>query len=415
MKSTTKGRVIVLMSGGVDSSVAAALLKEQGDDIIGVYILGWVGTTEFPCNWQKEEGDARAVAEKLDIPFYTVNLATIYEREVIDRFFAGYQAGLTPNPDILCNKEIKFKAVWQAVRQFEPDYIASGHYASTQQSAVSSQQSAISNQQSAKYGKAESRKPKAERFGIFKPKDLNKDQTYFLWGIEKAMLAKIIFPLGELTKPEVRQLAKKYQLPTATKKDSQGICFVGPLKVRQFLASRINTIPGDVYLKDGRRIATHQGVELYTIGQRLAAGSVDWTGDVPPLFVIAKDIANNRLIVGSDAQTYGDSLVVGSINWLVDNKGQTFEGLAKIRYRQEDETVRITRIDSISDRRTRDTSEATKWSVKFLRMVRALTVGQSIVFYSAEGQLLGGGIIELVPRQDETIQQLAQALSQTKV
>ena len=229
------------------------------------------------------------------------------------------------------------------------------------------------------------------------------------------MLAKIIFPLGELTKPEVRQLAKKYQLPTATKKDSQGICFVGPLKVRQFLASRINTIPGDVYLKDGRRIATHQGVELYTIGQRLAAGSVDWTGDVPPLFVIAKDIANNRLIVGSDAQTYGDSLVVGSINWLVDNKGQTFEGLAKIRYRQEDETVRITRIDSISDRRTRDTSEATKWSVKFLRMVRALTVGQSIVFYSAEGQLLGGGIIELVPRQDETIQQLAQALSQTKV
>ena len=365
-------RVAMLMSGGVDSSVAAALLKDQGYEVLGFYILGWLGTPEFPCPWQKEEKDARAVAEVLGIPFHTVNLSIVYEEEVIDRFFALYQAGVTPNPDILCNREIKFKALWQAIRQFECDYIATGHYAY------------------AKDGQ------------IFKAKDQNKDQTYFLWGIEKTILPKIIFPLGELTKPEVRKLAKKYHLPTATKKDSQGICFVGPLKVRQFLTSRVKTKPGDVYLVDGRKIATHEGVELYTIGQRLAAGSVDWTGDVPPLFVSAKDIKKNRLIVGADSQTFGTKLVAGSLNWLSELEGPTFEGLAKIRYRQKDEVV--TAINTGS-----------KLSVEFSAPVRALTSGQSIVFYSKTGQLLGGGIIELVPEQDETIQQLTKALGQTKV
>ena len=390
------------MSGGVDSSVAAALLKEQGYEVIGFYILGWLGTPDFPCPWQKEEADARAVADKLGIPFYTVNLSKVYEKEVIDRFFAGYQDGVTPNPDILCNREIKFKALWQAIRQFECDFLASGHYARCQQAAISYQQSAER--------KAESRKLKAESVGIFKPKDSAKDQTYFLWGIEKSILSKILFPLGELTKPEVRQLAKKYKLPTATKKDSQGICFVGPLKVRQFLASRVKTKPGDVFLADGRRIATHEGVELYTIGQRLAAGSVDWTGDVPPLFVIAKDVANNRLIVGSDSQTYGTKLIAGSLNWLVSPEtgglsevgGRTFEGLAKIRYRQKDEAVTATKVGS-------------KWSVEFSEKVRALTAGQSIVFYSKAGQLLGGGIIELVPEQDATVKRLAKTLGKTKV
>ena len=240
---------------------------------------------------------------------------------------------------------------------------------------------------------------------IFKPADKEKDQTYFLWGIEKSMLPKILFPLGELTKPEVRQLAKKYKLPTATKKDSQGICFVGPLKVRQFLASRVKTKPGEAYLTDGRRIATHRGVELYTIGERLAAGSVDWTGDVPPLFVVAKDIKNNRLIVGSDAETFGNKLVAGSLNWFTPSpvegftelEGQTFEALAKIRYRQEDVSVVVRKISNRAE-------------VAFGQPVRALTAGQSIVFYSKEGKLLGGGIIELVPQQDATVKRLAQNL-----
>ncbi|MEK9167242.1 MAG: tRNA 2-thiouridine(34) synthase MnmA [Patescibacteria group bacterium] len=387
-------RVAMLMSGGVDSSVSAALLKNQGYEVLGFYILGWLGTPDFPCPWQKEEKDAREVANVLGIPFHTINLSKVYEEEVINRFFAGYQAGVTPNPDVLCNREIKFKALWKAIRQFECDYIATGHYARCQQTAISHQLSAN--------GEADSRQPLAESSRIFKAKDQNKDQTYFLWGIEKSILPKIIFPLGELTKPEVRKLAKKYHLPTATKKDSQGICFVGPLKVRQFLASRVKTKPGDVYLVDGRKIATHEGVELYTIGQRLAAGSVDWTGDVPPLFIIAKDLKNNRLIVGTDSQTFDSMLIAGSLNWLEEPKSQTFEALAKIRYRQIDEVITASKFGS-------------KWKINFSKPVRALTTGQSIVFYAPKGQLLGGGIIELVPQQDETVKRLAKTLDSAKV
>ena len=363
-------RVIMLMSGGVDSSVSAALLKEQSYDVIGVYILGWTGTAEFPCTWQQEEADARAVADKLQIPFHTLNLSKEYETAVIDQFFAGYQAGVTPNPDILCNQEIKFKAVWQAVRQFEPNYIATGHYA------------------------------KIVDGKIFKPADNNKDQTYFLWGINREILPHILFPLGNLTKPEVRQLAKKFQLATATKKDSQGICFVGPLKVRQFLASRVKTRPGDVFLADGRLIAHHDGVLLYTIGQRLAAGSVDWTGDVPPLFVIAKDIPNNRLIVGSDSATNATSWSANQLNWLVPNPLEVVKK-AKVLYRQEDIPVAVREVNGAV-------------SVVAEAPVRAVTPGQSVVFYSEDNQLLGGGVIDEVSTIQKTIHDVEKILSQTK-
>lgn len=342
------------LSGGVDSSVSAALLKEQGYDVIGVYILGWTGTDEFPCNWQEEEAAARAVAEKLKIPFYTVNLSKEYEEAVIDEFFSIYSAGGTPNPDVLCNKEIKFKAMWRSVRQFEPDYIATGHYAQ------------IRNGQ------------------IYKGADSNKDQTYFLWGISKVILPNIIFPIGEIEKPKVRELAMRYDLPTATKKDSQGICFVGPLKVRQFLASRIPSTPGDTYTTSGKLLARHNGVVFYTIGQRLGAGTVKWTGDVPPLFVIAKDLKNNRLIVGNDEQSYASELIAAKPNWLGDKK---IVSVAKIRYRQKDVAVEVQEI------------EGERLRVTFKESTRAITSGQSIVFYSKDDQLLGGAYITEVPSQ----------------
>lgn len=361
MKS--KGRVIVGLSGGVDSSVAAALLKEQNYDVIGLYILGWTGTAAFPCNWQSEEADARAVAAKLAIAFYTINLSQEYEKAVIDEFFAGYQAGLTPNPDILCNREIKFKALWAVVRQFEPDYLATGHYA------------------------------RMENGQITKPKDLNKDQTYFLWGISKEMLPRILFPLGQLTKPEVRKLAKKYDLPTATKKDSQGICFVGPLKIRQFLASRLKPKRGVAVLSDGRVIAQHDGVNLYTIGQRLGAGSVSWTGDVPPLFVVAKDPKRNVLVVGPDSQTLASSLVAIKPNWLAEAPRGKFAVKAKIRYRQEDVECSVS-------------FAGDKLLVQFNEPVRAITPGQSIVFYSKTNQLLGGAVIASVPEADRLLKKL---------
>lgn len=354
------GRVIMLMSGGVDSSVAAALLKEQGFDVHGVYILGWTGTADFPCSWQQEEADARQVAEQLGIPFQTVNLSKEYERSVVDEFFAGYRRGVTPNPDILCNREIKFKALWRAVRQLEPDYIATGHYA------------------------------RIDNGRILKGRDPNKDQSYFLWGIAPEMLPRILFPIGDLEKPAVRALAKKFELPTATKKDSQGICFIGPLKVREFIASKLRPIPGEAILKDGRVIGQHQGVQLYTIGQRLGAGIVDWTGDVPPLFVLAKDLENNRLIVGTDAETYSDKLIATSPNWLTQPEMPAHLSV-KTRYRQVDVGATVTPAADGS------------LEVHLNEPVRALTSGQSIVFYWGE-DLLGGAVIETVPAEQLLIE-----------
>lgn len=358
-----KQRVVVGLSGGVDSSVAAALLIERGYEVIGAYILGWTGTEEFPCSWQEEESDARKVAEHLSIPFHTVNLSKDYESSVIDDFFAKYREGLTPNPDVLCNREIKFKALWDAVRQFEPDFIATGHYA-----------------------RIEDRK-------IFKGKDQDKDQSYFLWGVESKMVEKILFPIGDLRKAEVRQLAKKYRLPTANKKDSQGICFIGPLKVRKFLASKLMPNEGVAVLKDGRFVGSHKGFQLYTIGQRLGSGSVDWTGDVPPLFVVVKDAKNNLLVVGTDQDTYSKSLLADSTNWLTAPTSKTFAAYVKIRYRQEDIQATINQLGK-------------QLTVTFDKPVRAITPGQSLVIYSKEGQLLGGAFIVSVPEQERIIKEI---------
>lgn len=349
-----KKRVVVGLSGGVDSSVAAALLQKDGYDVVGVYILGWLGDEQFPCDWQKEEADARAVAEHLNIPFYTINLSKEYETAVIDAFFERYAAGQTPNPDILCNSEIKFKALWKEIRQFEPDFLATGHYARI-----------IGQEREA---------------SLLKGVDPNKDQSYFLWNIDRGILAKILFPVGEYTKPVIRQLARELGLPTAAKKDSQGICFVGPLKVREFLRTRLQTKSGEAVLADGRVVAIHQGVQLYTIGQRLGAGTVNWTGDAPPLFVVGKNLATNQLLVGPDAATYRRKLQATSCNWLVQPPTQEFECLAKIRYRQEDVSVAVT-------------PEGETISVTFAEPVRAITPGQSIVFYAPNGQVLGGAII----------------------
>ncbi len=365
-------RVIALMSGGVDSSVTAALLKEQGYDVIGVYILGWTGTDEFPCAWQNEQADAQAVAEKLGIPFYTVNLSKEYETEVIDTFFAGYNAGRTPNPDIICNREIKFKHLWQAVRQFEPDFVATGHYAKMKE--VRNPKSGISAP------------------AIVKSRDVDKDQTYFLWGIDKAMLSKILFPLGEMTKKQVRELAKKHNLPTAAKKDSQGICFVGPLKVREFLRSRVKSRPGKAVLPTGEVVAEHEGVEFYTIGQRLGAGSVAWTGDVPPLFVAAKDQKTNTLVVSGDHDTFADSFVADQPNWQ-QPVADSFDCLVKVRYRQADVKAKVNVVKN-------------QLHITLAEPVRAITPGQSVVFYSNDGSLLGGGIIAAVPTADELVQKV---------
>lgn len=348
-----KERVVIGLSGGVDSSVAAALLVKQGYDVIGVFVLGWLGEENFPCAWQKEEADARTVAEKLGIPFHTINLAKEYKARVIDDFLAKYQQGLTPNPDVLCNSEIKFGALLDAIRQFEPDYLATGHYA---------------------------RMAVKDCPLICIPADKDKDQTYFLWRIRASVLPKILFPLGGLTKKEVRSLANKYQLPTATKKDSQGVCFIGSLKVREFLRHYLSPKPGQAVLKDGRVIATHQGANLYTIGQRLSADSVDWVGDVPPLYVIAKDSARNEIIVGPDKDTFSSRLTASQLNWHQEPDSDSFQCQARVRYRQVAVEAKV--------KLTGDQAE-----VEFDEPIRAITPGQSIVFYQGD-VMLGGGVID---------------------
>jgi len=370
-----KKRVIALLSGGVDSSVGAALLVKQGYEVIGVYILGWQGEGDFPCNWQKEEADARLVAEKLNIPFFSVNLSREYAQAVIEPFFREYQAGVTPNPDVLCNKEIKFAALWRALRQWEPDYLATGHYSRKKTVKDSS-----------------GRRSEA----IFKADDLNKDQSYFLWAIEAKMVERVLFPLGKLKKPQVRQLATEFNLPTAVKKDSQGVCFLGQVNVKKFLASRTKVREGGVVMTNGRLIARHRGVPFYTIGERLRAGAFldgGWEGDAPALYVLAKDLIDNRLIVGLDKETFASELSANQLNWLAKMPRQ-FVCQAKIRYRQEDveTTVRWSK-----DRAT----------VSFSQPVRAITAGQSIVFYSSSGQLLGGGVINEVPAQVAMVASLA--------
>ncbi len=394
MKS--KGRVAVLMSGGVDSSVAAALLKHDGYDVFGVYILGWTGTSDFPCSWQKEEADAKAVAKQLKIPFYTINVEETYSKVVVDAFVDGYRQGLTPNPDILCNKEVKFAAVWQAIRQFEPDFLATGHYAHLRREARSTNIE-LRNEEPYIQLEESSQSPAA---AIFKARDETKDQSYFLWAIDRAILPKLIFPLGNLTKKEVRIMAKEMDLVTASKKDSQGVCFMGQFKVGSYLRQAIPTKKGQALLGDGRVIANHDGVQFYTIGQRLGAGSVSWTGDAPPLFVVAKDIASNRLVVGTDAQTRSSTLVASEVNWLSDQPKTKFVAWAKIRYRQEDVRVIVSKTgDSLL--------------VKFDDPVRAITSGQSIVFYDGRGQLLGGAIIQSVPEQEKLIKKLNEKTAST--
>ena len=350
--------------------------------MLGFYILGWPGDDDLPCSWQADEADARSVAAVLGIPFHTVNLTDEYRQQVFEPFLADYRRGRTPNPDVLCNRRVKFKALWQFVRQFEPDYLATGHYALK--------------------GEIKSQNTKTRKeSAIFKAVDANKDQTYFLWGIEPTILEKVIFPLGELTKPFVRELAKKYKLPTATKKDSQGICFVGQLKVGEYLTSHLPTRPGPVVLTDGREIALHPGIWFQTIGQRLGVSQLNWTGDRPPLYLVAKDITGNRLIVGHDADCFAQEFRAEGANWLSQSlppaKGR-FECLVKIRYRQED----VKGVVEVN---------AGGVLVQLARPVRAITPGQSVVFYGFDGQLLGGATITQVQRQTELIDALQSSKS----
>lgn len=358
----SKPRVILGMSGGVDSSVAALLLQQQGYEVIGLFMKNWDDTDETGyCTATEDYEDVAAVANQLNIPYYSVNFEKEYWDAVFEYFLAEYRAGRTPNPDVMCNKEIKFKAFLDYAMDLGADYIAMGHYA------------------------------RAERdedgvVHLLRGKDQNKDQTYFLNQLSQEQLQKALFPIGHLEKSEVRKIAEEHQLATAKKKDSTGVCFIGERNFNEFLSHYLPNQPGRMMTLDGEDKGSHAGLMYYTIGQRHGLG-IGGGGELEePWFVIGKDLATKTIYVGQGfhhPNLYSDYLTASQVHFTHSlNLGRTFECTAKIRYRQQDVPVTVELDETL-----------TKAKVIFKEPMRAVTPGQAVVFYLGD-ECLGGGIID---------------------
>lgn len=354
-----KKTVVVGMSGGVDSSVAALLLKEQGYNVIGLYMNNWEEKDECgACTGEEDFSDVRRVANHIGIPYYSVNFAKEYMDRVFSYFIAEYKAGRTPNPDVLCNREIKFKDFKEQAFRLGADYIATGHYCD------------ILHDGGVHY--------------LLKAKDQSKDQTYFLNQLSQHQLENVLFPLGKLDKSEVREIAEKKGLATATKKDSTGICFIGERNFRNFLLQYIPAKKGEIRTYDGKVLGEHLGLMYYTIGQRRGLNIGGQKGDDGSRwFVIEKDLKNNILYVahGSEEKLYSKGLIAKEMNFIPSvPKQKEFECTAKFRYRQPEQGCFVKIIGD-------------KVEVEFKEKQRAITEGQFAVFYDGD-KCIGGGVIE---------------------
>ena len=358
----TSPKVVVGMSGGVDSSVSAYLLQQQGYQVVGLFMKNWEeDDTDEYCSAAVDLADAQAVCDKLNIKLYTINFAAEYWDNVFEHFLSEYKAGRTPNPDILCNKEIKFKAFLEyAAQDLGADYIATGHYVR--------------------------KRTTGDKVELLRGVDNNKDQSYFLYTLSEDQVRQSLFPVGELEKPQVRKIAEQLGLATASKKDSTGICFIGERKFSDFLARYLPAQAGAIRTVDGQVIGKHQGLMYHTLGQRkgLGIGGLKQADDTP-WYVVDKDIKNNELIVaqGHDHPAlFSDGLIAQQLHW-VDRKAVTksFTCTVKTRYRQQDIQCKVNPISE------------DKIEVIFANPVAAVTPGQSAVFYQDE-VCLGGGIIE---------------------
>ncbi|QKJ86807.1 tRNA-specific 2-thiouridylase MnmA [Paramixta manurensis] len=362
MSDNSQKKVIVGMSGGVDSSVSAWLLQQQGYQVEGLFMKNWEEDDgEEYCTAADDLADAQAVCDKLGIKLHKVNFAAEYWDNVFEHFLEEYKAGRTPNPDILCNKEIKFKAFLEfAAEDLGADYIATGHYVRRQDIDGTSR--------------------------LLRGLDDNKDQSYFLYTLSHQQIAQSLFPVGELEKPEVRRLAEQLDLVTAKKKDSTGICFIGERKFRDFLGRYLPAQPGVIVTVDGQVVGEHQGLMYHTLGQRkgLGIGGLKESND-NPWYVVDKDVASNRLVVaqgGDHPRLMSVGLVARQLHWVSrETLREPLRCTVKTRYRQTDIPCLITPLGD-------DHIE-----VRFDQPVAAVTPGQSAVFYLDE-VCLGGGIIE---------------------
>ncbi|NOQ69874.1 MAG: tRNA 2-thiouridine(34) synthase MnmA [Gammaproteobacteria bacterium] len=359
-----KQKIIIGMSGGVDSSVAALLLLEQGYEVEGLFMKNWEeDDDEDYCAAAIDLKDASSVCKTLNIKLHTINFSSEYWDRVFQHFLHEYSAGRTPNPDILCNKEIKFRAFLDHALSLGAEKIATGHYVRTRLSNNKTQ--------------------------LLRGKDSNKDQSYFLHTLNQQQLSHSLFPIGDLAKSRVRELAEKNHLKTFAKKDSTGICFIGERRFSTFLEKYLPAKPGEIHSVNGKYIGDHNGLMYYTLGQRkgLGIGGLK-ESDEDPWYVVEKDLKNNSLKVAqghNHPAMFHNTLETGQVNWIAnaepDSATMDRELTAKIRYRQNDQNCSLTKIDQ------------GKYKVTFEQTQRAITPGQSVVFYQNE-VCLGGGVIE---------------------
>ena len=358
-------RVVIGMSGGVDSSVAAYLLKQQGYDVIGIFMKNWDDTDEFGvCTATEDYEDVIAVCNQIGIPYYAVNFEKQYWDKVFTYFLEEYKAGRTPNPDVMCNKEIKFKAFLEHAMNLGADYLATGHYARVERDETGVR--------------------------MLRGIDNNKDQTYFLNQLTQEQLDKVMFPIGHLPKPEVRKIAEEAGLATAKKKDSTGICFIGERNFKEFLSQYLPAQPGNMETFDGEIKGTHDGLMYYTLGQRHGLGI---GGDGEPWFVLGKDLERNVLYVGQGfhhEKLYSTALTAVKMSFTGETPTGKFACTAKFRYRQVDSPVEV------------EMREDGTAYITFAEPQRAITPGQAVVLYDGE-VCLGGGTIDGVYSQSKQL------------